>query len=498
MTTQRSVLHAPAACLAACLAVLLPLPLRAQEPPPPPPQRITLDEAIALALKQGYQARADLDARDAARYAYDAFSARLLPQLSVGGQVPQYNHSIISAPQPDGSTLFRPQDQTTTALTATLSQTLPVTGGQLYVRSSLSRLSVSGPQGVLTWSSTPISIGISQPILQPNASAWDHREQEATAENAERQYRQAREDVALQTTNQFFDVYAAQVELATATNNAATNDTLYTLNKGRFDIGKIGENDLLQSQLALLRSRTRVDAAQLGLLRALATLRLALNLPEDAAITVAPPEDIPAFDPDTARAASEALANAPAVSAARLQQVEAARQVTEARLSNWLGATLNASYGFNATGSAVGLAYQNLLEARHVTLSVDLPLVQWGAHHASVRAAEAGRDRAASLAQETLRQTVLDARFAALGFSQARRNLALSAAGDTVAQKRFDVAYNRYLIGRISIENLYIAQSEKDQAKTQYVQALRGFWQAYYVLRRTTLYDFARGEALRE
>jgi outer membrane protein TolC len=495
MTTHRVFLHALAACGAACFAALGPAPLSAQEPAAP--QQITLDEAIALALKQGYQARADLDTRDAARYTNDAFDAGLLPQLSVSGTLPQYNRAIVPVVQPDGTTLFRAQDQTTTGLSAMLSQTLPVTGGRLYVQSSLSRLSVSGPQGVLTWSSTPVTIGISQPILQANASAWDHREQRATAESAEREYRRAREDVALQTAGTFFDVYAAQATLETATRNAAINDTLYTLNQGRFNIGKIDENQLLQSQLALLRSRTQVDAAKLQLQRALAALRLGLNLPEDAAIAVVPPQDIPAFDPDTARAVSEALANAPAVSQARLQQVQAERQLTEARLSNWLGATLNASYGFNATGSDIHTAYQDLLEAQRVQVSVDLPLLQWGAHHAGVKAAEAGRDRAERLAEETLRQTALDARFAALGFSQARRNLILSAAGDTVGQKRFDVAYKRYLIGKTQIEDLYIAQNEKDQARTQYVQALRGVWQAYYTLRSTTLYDFVTGEELR-
>ncbi len=488
----------PQAVLAGAALVLLctwPCPLAGQQAPEP--RRITLEEAIALALEQGYQARAALATRDAARYAHDAFNARLLPQLGVSGQVPQYNRSIIQVVQPDGSTLFRAQDQTSTGLTALLSQTLPGTGGQFYVSSSLNRLSVSGPQGILTWSSTPVLIGISQPILRPNASAWDRREQGIMAEGAERQYREAREELSLEAANLFFDVYAAQVELATAANNAAINDTLYTLNQGRFDIGRIGENELLQSQLALLRSRTRVDATRLDLERALATLRLALNLPVDAALEVVPPGEVPAFEPDTGRAVSEALANRAAVTDLRLREVQARRRVTEAKLSGWLGATLNASYGFNATGSDLGLAYQNLLEARRVTLSLDLPLVQWGAHHAGVRAAEADRDGAAALAEEAMRQTALEARFAALGLSQARRNLALSAAGDTVAQKRFAVAYNRYLIGRIAMEALYIAQTEKDQARTQYVQALRGFWSAYYTLRRSTLYDFAKGESIR-
>ena len=66
-----------------------------------------------------------------------------------------------------------------------------------------------------------------------------------------------------------------------------------------------------------------------------------------------------------------------------------------------------------------------------------------------------------------------DARFAALALPLARRQLATSAKADTVAARRFDVAKNRYIIGRIDIGDLYIAQSEKDAALLSYVDALR-------------------------
>jgi hypothetical protein len=59
------------------------------------------------------------------------------------------------------------------------------------------------------------------------------------------------------------------------------------------------------------------------------------------------------------------------------------------------------------------------------------------------------------------------------------------------------VAYNRYVIGRIAIDNLYMAHGEKDQALMQYGQALRSHRVAYYRLRRLTLYDFERGAAIR-
>jgi outer membrane protein TolC len=158
---------------------------------------------------------------------------------------------------------------------------------------------------------------------------------------------------------------------------------------------------------------------------------------------------------------------------------------------------VTASYGFNATAPEASQVYSNLTNAQQLAVSVSLPLWQWGAHSEGVQAARADQERTASLAQSTLQQTAQDAHFAALQLSQARRNLALSLKADTVAGKRFDVALNRYIIGRIAIDNLYLAQSEKDQAVTQAVQSLRGYWQAYFRLRRVTLFDFEKGEAIR-
>ena len=465
-------------------------PVRAQEP-------LSLPQAIELAQKQGLSARAASATRDAARYRDRAFYSRLLPQLSIGGSVPSYNRSIISVLQPDGTTLFKPQNQTNAALTATMSQKLPITGGDFFVSSALARLSVSGQNTFHTWSSTPVSFGLRQDLLRPNASAWDKREQPLRAELAERSYLEAREDIALTTSNLFFDLFSARVALDNQIKNAAVNDTLYTLNKGRFEVGKIGENDLLQSELALLRARTSLDGARLEHERAGAALRLALNLPAGPPLELAVTSVVPEVEADTARAVSEALRNRASVSDAQLQDVQARRRVTEARLTNWMGATVTASYGFNATAPDASDVYSNLLNAQQFAVSVSLPLWQWGAHHETVEAAKADQQRASSLAQVSIQQTAQDAHFAALQLSQARRNLALSAKADTVAGKRFEVALNRYVIGRIAIDNLYIAQAEKDQALTQYVQALRGYWQAYYRLRRVTLFDFAVGEPIR-
>jgi outer membrane protein TolC len=230
--------------------------------------------------------------------------------------------------------------------------------------------------------------------------------------------------------------------------------------------------------------------------RALAALRLAINLPNSTPIQVVVTSDVPSVVADTNRAVAEALKNRAAVSDLELQDVTAKRRVVEARLGQGIGATVQASFGLNSSAPEFGLAYEDLLQSRAFSLAIEMPLWQWGSRSQSVQAARSDQDRVASNAEATMRQTAHEAHFAVLELDQARTNLLITAKADTVAGKRFEVAYNRYVIGRIAIDNLYLAQSEKDQARNEFVQALRGYWAAYYGLRRATLFDFVTGQQI--
>ena len=471
------------------------IPLSAQGRPS---RTLTLQEAIALAERQGLAADAARDARDAARWRDRAFNARRLPQLSFGGEAVNLDRSINPVPQPDGTTRLLRQRRTISQMGMSIAQPLPWTGTELTVSSLVTRYDVLGSNDVSTryWQTQPVLLGIRQDIFRPRRLLWDQRQQDLSVGIAERQYLETREDIATATTTAFFDYYAATVAVANAGSNAAVNDTLYTLNKGRYEVGKIGENDLLQSELALLRARTSLDGAKLERDRTEAALRRLVKLEVGQSIEVVPPKEVPTVKVDPEAAVTRALENASATEQMELDAVVAKRRVTEARYANGFGATVQAQVGVNQTASAFGQAYQAPLPKQSLTLGVEMPFFQWGGGRADVQAARAEESRIRSRAHAQREAMEEDARFAALQLTQTERVLAISAKADTVATKRFEVAKNRYVIGKIGIGDLYIAQNEKDQAVVAYVQALRAYWTAYYHLRRVTLYDFAESRAI--
>ena len=500
--------------LRALVVALLPAALAAQQPDSTPstpaaPMRsaipatsvdgLTLSRAIDLAQGQGLAGVSARSARDAARWRDRAFNERLRPQLSLSGNAADLNRGFNPITLPNGQTQFVRQSQNQSWFGLQLSQRLPFTGGTFTVGSQLTRVDLFGDQtSSQLWQATPLTLGLQQDLFRPREFVWDEREQSVRSGLAEQQYLEAREDVAASASAAYFDLYAAQKAFANATANAAVNDTLYTLNKGRYEVGKIGENDLLQSELALLRARASVDQARLDRDHTEAALRRLLGLHGADPITLDPPTLPPVIEIDTAVAVAEALRNSSVIDQSELSQVQARRRETEARYANTFGATIKAQYGYNQTAPVFNQAYQSLLDRQTLTVGVSMPLWQWGAGHADVEGARAAEKQVETDARASRLKLEEDARFAARQLVQSQRMLTISAKADTVADKRFEVAKNRYVIGKIGISDLYIAQSEKDAAVLAFVQALRGYWDAYYRLRRVTLYDFDRGREIVE
>ncbi len=480
---------------AAALLLLAATTLGAQQP-----QVLTLKQAIEMAQRQGAQGRTAESNRDAARDRDHAFSAGFLPQLSLSGTTPNYFSSITPVIQPDGTTLYLPLQETDAGLNATLSQKIPWTNTTLSFSSGLNQTKITGINGFQSWSSTPFSVGITQPLLHSNSQMWDIKQEDLRIESSERKYLEAREDAAIAATGAFFALYAADANVKNAQANVQVNDTLYSVNKSRLEIGKIGENDLLQSELALLRARAAFSDATLGYERALAQFRVTINVAPGTPIELAVNAEVPQFDADTTAAVRWARENSSTITDVVASQVQADRSVSEARWNGGAGGTVQASYGFNGTsiGPSASPAYSNLLNAQHLNLQVSIPVWQWGVHSNTVDAAKADRDAAKANAELSRAQVDINARFAALQLTESRLGLVIAAKADTVARKRFEVAYNRYVIGKITPDVLILAEIDKDQSVVSYAQALQAYWTAYYTLRRLTLYDFETGKQIRE
>ncbi|HHG85585.1 MAG TPA: TolC family protein [Bacteroidetes bacterium] len=459
-------------------------------------RELTLDRCISLAQRQSPEANIARKAYEAVYWSYRSYKAGLLPQVRLQADIPGLSRSFLQNTLDDGTISFVKQNLASSSATLSINQQIAPTGGNVYLNSRLNRTDLFGTNPNTQYRTSPIVLGLRQPLFAFNRFKWDKEIQPLRFKLAEKSYLEALEDIAIGITGKYFDVYIAQIRLINIRFNEAVNDSIFFIARGRFNVGKIAENDLLQTELAALNAQADARRAELNLEKARTDLAISLGFNDPENIVVLPPLDMPIVEVDQNFALAEARANRSDMINYRVRGLEAESALSRSRSENRFNASLVAEVGLNQVGNTFLEAYQNPQSQQTVSLGIDIPLLQWGKGKAAVKSALVEQQRVFAQLKLDQRRFERDIRFQVLDFLQLQAQVSLSAKADTIAQRRYDVAKNRYLIGKIDITNMQIAQTEKDNSRSAYIQTLKQFWVAYYRLRRSTHYDFLGGHPL--
>ncbi|MHB1049843.1 MAG: TolC family protein [Bacteroidota bacterium] len=450
---------------------------------------VTLTECIRMGQENGPLSDMARNAYSAKKNRYKAFTAGFLPQLSLVADAPQFIRSINSITQPDGSSTFLLQRQAQSSLSLALSQRLPWTNTDISIYSGLNRLDNLETKSSF-YRSTPLSFSIRQPLFSINTSSWNSELEELNYHSSHREFVEAMEDAAIDITNRFFGFYLAVMNVNNARLNLAINDTLFQMSKGRFNVGKIAENDLLQSELAYLNAKTQYESTLIEYDRAENNLRFAIGLPGTTPLQVLPDEQPAFFTVDAALALEYANRYRSDVINYQYLRLNAERNVRQTESNNSISMSISANIGLNQKANALEEAYLHLLDQQQLSVQVQIPLYGFGTGTHAVEAARAELSRIETSVESQRFSFTQEVLYQVMRFRQLQAQVALSGKADTVAQRRFDVARERFIIGKIDVPNLFLAQSEKDNAYRARIQTLSDYWITYFRLRRLTLYDF--------
>ena len=459
---------------------------------------LTLPEVIELAQEQSLMA---LISRHQFRSSYWEFRthlARFRPGLSLEATVPSLNNSMESVTQPDGSEKFVTRSNMQTSLDLQLNQNIGLTGGRVFVSSQLQRNDNFGDEPPFSYLAYPVTIGFFQPINGYNPLKWDRKIEPMKYEEAKLEYINSMERVNQQSVRYFFDLALAQINLEIAEKNYANTDTLYQIAKGRYQLGTIAENELLQMELSFLNSGAAMNEATIDLELRKSRLRSFLGFNDRVSLELMLPNDVPSIDMEYTRTLAEAKANNPEILNMERQLLEAQRQVAEARSQKGIRADLFAQFGLSQLAEELSSVYQNPLNQQRVEVGIQVPILDWGLGRGQYRMAQSAEEVVKTNVQQSQVDFDENIFLQVMQFNLQDDQVAIASKADTIADLRYEVTKQRFLIGKIDVLQLKDALEEKDVARRGYVQALRNFWDYYYDLRGLTLYDWQKDIKLSE
>jgi len=460
-------------------------------------RRLTLQDVIEIAKDQSPDALTAKQVFRSSYWEFRSFRASNLPFLGLSATVPSIQQSLSPYLNPDGTQSYIRQQFLAASANLSLTQRIGVTGGTVYMSSGLQGVNNFNTENPISYMSTPINVGLQQPIFTYNPFRWDRKIQPLKFDQAKRKYLEDVEQISITASNYFFSLLQAQIEKKISLTNLSNYDTLYRIAKGRYQLGKIAENDLLQLELNFLKAQAAVENADLALDNAQFRFKSFLRMKDSIQIVLTPPADISFFTIDPNEAVRLANKNSSTAMDFKKRLIEAARDVNKAKTEGRFDAELNAVIGLTQTGMTVPDAYINPLDQRQLSLGLTIPILDWGVARGKIKMAQSQQE----VVRNSVEQEIIDFQrnvyLKVIQFNMQRNQLKIAAKSDTVARKSYDVTKGRYLIGKInSILDLNNAQIETDNSEKNYYAALQTFWRSYYEIRKLTLFDFRAGEML--
>ncbi|RPE05994.1 TolC family protein [Chitinophaga lutea] len=457
--------------------------------------RLGLRQVVDMAKAGSIASKQAATVKETRYWEWRTYRSNYQPQLALNGILPGYRKTFESVRQPNGTVEFKPVHNNNSSLNLSFSQGITATGGKIYGATELQRFDDFDRKNT-SYNGVPYTIGYSQPLFQFNTLKWDKKIAPLKYAESRQQYIADLEVVAVTASGYFFDLLLAQVNYQIAETNLANTRQIQRIADEKYALGKISRNEILQLQLEYLKAEKSAGKARRDMEIAMLNLRSYTGLQEAGKIALdVPPAEIN-MQVSAGKVLEEAYANnADAIAFVR-RLVEARRDVAQARGNTGLNATLTANLGVSNSAATVPKIYQSPQQQQLLQLEFSVPILDWGRSRSRTKTAEANMKLVEYMVEQDKLNFVHAITTQVTLFDMMKGQVILTAEADSIATEKYQIAQERYVLGNLSITDLSIAFQEKDQAKRDYVLALRDFWGAYYELRSISLYDFEKNQKI--
>lgn len=473
-------------------ALLGGMSLQAQDP-----IRLDLNRTIELANDSSLEAFRTQNMYLSGYWEFRSYKANRLPSLTLSMTPAQYNRDITKRYNSEtDQDLYRTQQSFNAYGNLAVRQNFDLTGGSFYLESELGYMRSFGDNATTQFTSVPVRLGYSQSLVGYNPFRWERKIEPLKYEKVKKELIYNIERVSEQATSYFFNLAMAQAEYKLAKENVSSTDTLYRIGEQRYKIAAISQADLLTLKLDQVNARNTLQNRASTLKRAMFSLASFLNLDKNTVIEL----ELPARPREIVIPLAEAMEcgrnNNPQLLGLKQNVLAAEQNVDKTRKESRFNASINASIGFNQVADNLGDAYHKPMQQDLVSVSVSIPLVDWGVRKGRYNMARnnlnvvkiSARQDEISIEEEVI-MTVND-------FSIQQDMIASAEEALDLSILAYNETRQRFIIGKADINSLTLSLNRQQQAQQNYISALQNYWQNYYKIRRLTLFDFATGISL--
>ena len=458
---------------------------------------LTLPQVIELAKDSSLTAFRYKNMYLASYWNFRTFKANRLPSLSLDIEPVVYNRQLVARYDSENDIdIYRQQKSYSASAGLTLTQNFDPLGGTFYVTTSLDYLRGFGDKTFNQYTAVPFIIGYRHNSFGYNQFKWDRKIEPMKFEKAKQEYLYNTELIAIQAVQYFFQLALSQAQYENAVAQKAKCDSLLIIGQMKFKIASITKSDLMTLQLDVLNAQNSIATAEVNVRRNMLRLTSFLGLDRNIKLSLVLPDNPPEISIDLDRAINLMHQNNYMILEKMQSVSEAEMNLDRIRKSNRLSAGVSASVGYNQEAEKLPDAYKNPMRRDVVSVSISVPLLDWGVRKGQKNQAANTLDIAKieqAQKMDELEQNVINS----IGELQTRYALLTTAAEALrLARDVYDQNVLNFQNGSCDITTLSASQSRLQSAQNQYITTMSDYWSCYYDIRSQTLFDFINNSPL--
>jgi outer membrane protein TolC len=456
----------------------------------------TLEDVIRLAHENSIDALLAKQIFKQNSIRYRSFKSSKLPQLDLNIGLIDYYNSIGSFTDSSGTNYYQANENNSSGSFA-ITQNIPLTGGTISAGLMLSRNDMLNTNEV-NYRATP-RVTYNQPLFGYNQFKFDNKIEPNKYRIAKANYLQASESVSLKAIDLFFALATEQVAKEIAVMNLQNADTLFKISQGRFIMGKISENELLQMELNYLNSQAAMNDVEIQLYVAKNNLRSFLRISEYSEIELDIPDSVPSIQIDVSKAKEFALLNNPIMLKLSNDLLSSQSEVAQRKAEKGVNADLSISAGYARVDRdfpEVITEINKTNQSQNVNVSLTVPLLDWGVKRSHYEIALLNEEIVSLEVEQAKIDFEQSVVLQIMQFNQQYTQFEIAKKSKFIAEKRFEVSKQRFFIGKIDVLDLNLSQKDRDSEKSNYMNVIKNYWTSYYTIRRLTLFDFKSNKSL--
>lgn len=427
------------------------------------------------------------------------YKASLLPTLSLNLQPVSYNRQLIRRYDSySDMDVYRQQLSFSTGGGLSLTQNFLPFGGRFYVNSSIDYLRYFGDNTFNQYSTVPFEIGYVNEILGFNSLKWQRKIEPLKFEQAQAEYIYNTEKISQMAVTYFFELAKALDSYSNAKIQAENSQALLMIGKRKFEIASISKADLQSLELDVLNAQNAILNYEIQVKRASMKLISYLGLPKDTNLSVIIPEKPQKVVVDVQKALEMMNQNNYLIKEKTNNVVSAEMNLDKMNKSTRFNASVSASVGFNQQAETLRDSYKDPMRRDVVSVSLTIPLMDWGTGRGSRNIAKNEKDIAVSELQQKIQELEQDVVITS-GELMVRYSLMESSyEALKIAEEVYNSNIEKFKNASCDIAVLNSSQQRLQNAQVEYISAMSNYWDILYNLRAMTLYDFEKSEKIQE